>query len=372
MGYIDVEYRVNNSAGITEYYVETELINFTGQAIAGVQFQLGFGTGTNFGLANSLAGEGLDFDTPTRDTGINPATGLMAGAFQRPAIFNTLDHGDTVIAWSNGMLGNRMPNFHWYALDVPDYDGAQMPEWARILDNNGAIIGYKFTIRTIVTAANPAMMAPMANNDAYNAFQGQTLSISSPGVLLNDSDQEGDPLTVTLKTAPTNGTVTLNSNGSFEYTPNAGFVGTDSFMYWAFDGVNYSNDAFVTLNVQPPPEQEQQSVGGRAWRDANRNGVQDIGESGIAGLMVRLFAESGRLAGGTWTDSQGNYRFVNVAPGIYYVVIEKPRDHRVTDDGRGTDRTRDSDFNADGISALFSLSGRERKSLDAGFISEHP
>jgi VCBS repeat-containing protein len=81
---------------------------------------------------------------------------------------------------------------------------------------------------------------------------GRALTVSaSDGVLANDTDPENDPLTAIKATDPTNGTLTLNSDGSFTYKPRAGFSGTDSFTYKANDGTNDSNVATVTLTVNP-------------------------------------------------------------------------------------------------------------------------
>jgi PKD repeat protein len=76
--------------------------------------------------------------------------------------------------------------------------------------------------------------------------------VSAPGVLLNDIDVDGDPLIATKLTDPVHGTVTVfNADGSFDYTPNFGFVGTDSFMYQIDDG--YCTDtATVYITVDPP------------------------------------------------------------------------------------------------------------------------
>jgi hypothetical protein len=54
-----------------------------------------------------------------------------------------------------------------------------------------------------------------------------------------------------LDSEPSNGVVSLNANGGFNYTPNTGFVGTDSFTYHATDGSANSAPATVTLNVGP-------------------------------------------------------------------------------------------------------------------------
>ena len=69
------------------------------------------------------------------------------------------------------------------------------------------------------------------------------------GVLDNDTDPDGDTLTAVLVTGPTNGTLTLNADGSFTYTPTDNFIGTDSFTYTANDGALNSNTATVTINV---------------------------------------------------------------------------------------------------------------------------
>jgi hypothetical protein len=97
---------------------------------------------------------------------------------------------------------------------------------------------------------------PVANADNYNATADTTLNVAAPGVLTNDTDADSNPLAASLISGPSNGTVTLNPNGSFSYTPNASYVGPDSFTYQANDGQNTSNQATVNLTVNPggPPD----------------------------------------------------------------------------------------------------------------------
>ena len=106
---------------------------------------------------------------------------------------------------------------------------------------------------TITVTPGGGNQAPSAVNDAYSTAQDTPLSISAPGVLGNDSDPNNDPITVAdpRTNAPTsqNGTVTLNSNGSFTYSPAAGYSGADSFTYQATDGSLSSNTATVTITV---------------------------------------------------------------------------------------------------------------------------
>src|SRR5206468_3605067 len=79
-----------------------------------------------------------------------------------------------------------------------------------------------------------------------------TLTVSAPGVLANDSDVEGDTLSAVLVSSPTHGTLTLNANGSFSYTPATNYNGSDSFTYKANDGqADSATNATVSITVTP-------------------------------------------------------------------------------------------------------------------------
>ena len=94
--------------------------------------------------------------------------------------------------------------------------------------------------------------APVAENDSYIILEDiPLLAEAFEGVLLNDSDANNDPLTAALVTGPSYGTLTLNADGSFYYTPNANFSGSDSFTYKANDGTTDSNAATVSITVDP-------------------------------------------------------------------------------------------------------------------------
>jgi uncharacterized delta-60 repeat protein len=93
------------------------------------------------------------------------------------------------------------------------------------------------------------------------------------GVLFTASDQDLDLLTAEVVTGPANGALTLNPDGSFVYTPNPNFNGTDSFTYRAFDGTVYSAPATVTLTVAPVPDVFGVAVNGGA---AQRSRVTEL------------------------------------------------------------------------------------------------
>ncbi len=92
---------------------------------------------------------------------------------------------------------------------------------------------------------------PTAANDRYKLKNDTVLEVATgPGVLKNDTDPDGDPITAVLEVAPAHGTLTLNPDGSFTYTPEEGFSGEDSFTYYVTDGADRSEAATVTIEVE--------------------------------------------------------------------------------------------------------------------------
>ncbi len=106
---------------------------------------------------------------------------------------------------------------------------------------------YSSNVATVSITVNAP---PVAANDTYTAQANTALTIGAPGVLGNDSDAEGSPLTAVLVAGPAHGSLTLNPNGSFTYTPASGYVGSDSFTYTAGDGTAVSNEATVSIAVR--------------------------------------------------------------------------------------------------------------------------
>jgi len=86
--------------------------------------------------------------------------------------------------------------------------------------------------------------------NAFDSVAGQPLVVGAPGVLGNDTDEDGDVLTATRTSQPVNGAVVLAADGSFTYTPDAGFAGKDVFTYTASDGTDSSAPATVTITVK--------------------------------------------------------------------------------------------------------------------------
>jgi len=94
--------------------------------------------------------------------------------------------------------------------------------------------------------------APKAVDDLFTTDEDVKLVVPAlTGVLSNDLDEDGDPLTVIKVTDPTHGVLTLNLDGSFTYEPQADYTGSDTFTYKANDGKSDSNIATVTIAVSP-------------------------------------------------------------------------------------------------------------------------
>lgn len=99
------------------------------------------------------------------------------------------------------------------------------------------------------------------------------------------------------------------------------------------------------------------NLSGLAWFDANQNGIRDPDENGIPAVSVQLYSADGALVATTTTDANGQYTFVNLLPGGYYVFFTAPPGYQSTDENQGDDDTVDSDAlsNQDGLTAQTQL-----------------
>jgi hypothetical protein len=154
--------------------------------------------------------------------------------------------GNVILSTVAGDFLEQAPNayqtINGVATDVPI---------SYVVDNQGNVsfaVGTYDSTQPLVIDPGP-QLPPQANNDSYQVKHDTTLTVSTPGVLGNDYSPSGNPLSAVLVSGPAHGSLSLNANGSFTYTPNTHFVGTDTWTYKDYDGSLYSNVATVTITV---------------------------------------------------------------------------------------------------------------------------
>ena len=103
-------------------------------------------------------------------------------------------------------------------------------------------------------SGDPLNAAPIAVDDNYATPQDSSLSVLAPGVLLNDSEPDMEPVVVIVApdTTAQGGTLSVDADGSFLYQPPSGFNGQDTFTYVISDGHNATDLATVTITVLAP------------------------------------------------------------------------------------------------------------------------
>ena len=132
------------------------------------------------------------------------------------------------------------PNANWNGSDLVVFKAVDV--W-----------GDTSTISTNATiTVNPVNDKPDAVDDSYSTPENQTLSVNAArGLRANDSDVDGDALTVSKLTNPAHGAVTVNADGSFTYVPQADWSGTDTFRYAVQDASGLRDTATATIVVTP-------------------------------------------------------------------------------------------------------------------------
>ncbi len=117
------------------------------------------------------------------------------------------------------------------------------------------VLGYTITnaagtatglVTVTVTAVNDA---PVARPESYVTADNTPLTMEAPGVLQNDTDVDNAALSAVLVTGVAHGVLSLNTNGSFTYTPASNYYGGDSFTYRVSDGASFGGTATVSINT---------------------------------------------------------------------------------------------------------------------------
>ncbi len=219
--------------------------------VFGVKFEqvddfTAFGTGTkdptvDITVTVRLTGPANNLVTVNYET--QDGTAVAGSDFQATSGTLTFNPGDQTQTITLTILGN----------DFVEQDEAFA---LRLFNAQGAGFGDSPTDVVSITIPedfNVQNEPPVARNDSFTDTEDTTVS---GNVLTNngqgaDSDPDQNPLTVSLDDMPDNGSVVLNSNGTFTYTPNANFNGTDTFRYILDDGRGGTDTGVVTITVAP-------------------------------------------------------------------------------------------------------------------------
>jgi len=138
---------------------------------------------------------------------------------------------------SHGVLDLRVSGRFTYDPD-PGYVGSDSFRY-----RPSGLLSTAATVRIDVTNA-----PPVAHNDSYT-WSGGTLTVSSPGVMANDADADGDALTADLVGGGVSGSLDLDPDGGFQLKPGGGFGSSGSFQYRVSDGSIWSSPVTVTLTI---------------------------------------------------------------------------------------------------------------------------
>ncbi|HXI51045.1 MAG TPA: tandem-95 repeat protein, partial [Candidatus Saccharimonadales bacterium] len=246
-----------------------------------------------------VAGEALDFAVTVNKVVIVDTN----GGFPRLV----LDVGGTNrFAHYRDGSGSNVLTFR-YMVQTPDRDADGIGVSTNLDFNGGLIVD-------LASNALPAMLngvastagvlvdgaAPIVGDDAFTMAEDTVLNGS---VLANDSDANGDPLSATLVIGPTNGVVSLSTNGTFTYTPATNFHGLDGFTYKVSDGWVYSGVGTVQVSVT----------------NVNDAPLVSIPMADQAGDYTAPFSFT--FPAGTFTDVDGDtltYTATNLPPGIAF------------------------------------------------------
>ncbi|WP_168800663.1 Ig-like domain-containing protein, partial [Roseinatronobacter bogoriensis] len=161
------------------------------------------------------------------------------------------------------------------------------------------------TATVTVNVGEQPNTAPEANDDIVNGQEGAPIEGS---VLDNDTDADGDPLTIIGNTEPENGTLVLNEDGTFTYVPDDGFSGQDSFTYTVSDGNGGTDTATVTLNVNGAPVAEDDVADG-AFNSAIEGSVLD-NDSDPDGDDLTVIGNTAPANGSVVINANGQFVYV--------------------------------------------------------------
>jgi VCBS repeat-containing protein len=228
---------------------------------------------------------------------------IDAGQTLTSVLVTTPSHGTVVLQATGAFL--YTPANNYVGTDTYTYKA-----------NDGTADSNISTVTITITQTN---RAPVAVDDAYTTPKNTTLNVQTPGVMINDTDQDQDQtLTAVVVTQPSHGTITaFQTHGAFSYQPTNNYVGTDTFTYRVNDGTADSNIATVTITItaiNEPPVAVNDSY------STNKNQTLTVALPGILGndsdpdagdtITTKLISGTPASAGVLTLNANGSFTFV--------------------------------------------------------------
>jgi len=232
-------------------------------------------------------------------------------------------------------------SLEWTATNNPFIGGDANGETSRSvsIQPNGTILGplsYAHMIRAVI---EPANQPPVAEDDVFSTDEDTQLNVDVPGILGNDSDPDGDSMSAVLDAVPAHASdFILDTDGSFSYTPDPDFYGSDSFTYKANDGTADSNVATVTINITPvndapdAVDDDYTTSGGTISVPASGVLANDTDVEGDT-LYVFDCDETSSAGGSVSMSSDGSFTYT---PPLYFVGTDTFT-YTISDGNGGTD-----------------------------------
>ncbi|MDO9215498.1 MAG: tandem-95 repeat protein, partial [Methylococcales bacterium] len=152
----------------------------------------------------------------------------------------------TIASVTSGANGTAVLNPDGTVTFTPNANFNGVADFTYQVKDTGLLLSNSATVTVNVTAVNDA---PVAVADTLSAIEDTAITYLASDLLGNDTDVDGNPLTIASVTNGSNGTVVLNPDGSVTFTPTADFNGAADFSYQTSDGTVNSNSATVTVNV---------------------------------------------------------------------------------------------------------------------------
>lgn len=309
--------------------------------------------GTIFNAAVEASG-GKDSRGPA---GIRWAVGTISDGIENLdfSVNGVVDPGDGSSFFRNvcqGACGEFLPSssiFVAHLIEDNTFVEFKFTAWGRGQGSSGL---FAYTRSTPLVDDNPTNNAPQVLDDT---FSGPANNDLFGNVLVNDRDVDDDNLTVSLESAPVNGDVMLNADGSFTYIPAPKFSGSDRFTYTASDG-ELSDTAMVNLTITPvtvmpindAPEITDDSDGDAEDPPIPDDGLSDNDDVDVDNLIINGSQKNERLKGDAGDDilrgRQGNDILVG-GDGDDVLIGGRGRDKHRGGAGNDTFRFKRSDLN---------------------------